>query len=88
MFIVCVCKNLKNMPTCKTQYKYKCCELACGKTIRGDKWNCHCKKEHGYKLKAGHEIRRKLIAVKEGNGPWQPGAGSSSGASGQQVKLC
>jgi len=26
----------------KNEYKFKCYELACGKIVRGDKWQKHC----------------------------------------------
>lgn len=62
-----------SMPkTLKCQHKYKCLELACGKLICGDKWNGHCKRDHGFKLVRGHDIKRALFAVKEGDGPWRP----------------
>ena len=57
--------------TLTRQVKYKCCELACGKKIRSDKWNAHCKSDHGSKLARGHEIAKKIIEIKEGDGPWQ-----------------
>jgi len=56
----------------KTEYKYKCCELACGFIIRGDKWLAHCKAQHGYKDAHGGEIKRRIMAVKRGGGAWQP----------------
>jgi hypothetical protein len=46
-----------NMPKSKLQFKYKCCEIACGKIIRGDKWNQHCHANHGFQLKRGHDVR-------------------------------
>jgi hypothetical protein len=58
------------MPTCKVQYKYKCGEVACGKLIRGDKWNAHCKKDHGYKFSRGIEVKRTISMVKHGDGQW------------------
>jgi len=50
----------------KCQYKYKC-----GKLIRGDKWNGHCKSDHGFKLRRGEEIKRTVVAIKEGDGGWR-----------------
>jgi len=58
--------------TLTRQVKYKCCELACGKKIRSYKWNTHCKSDHGSKLARGHEIAKKIIEIKEGDGPWRP----------------
>lgn len=58
--------------TQKYLFKYKCSELACGLIIRSDKWNTHCKHEHGYKFVRGHEIKKTTIAVKEGDASWKP----------------
>ena len=58
--------------TLKNELKFKCCELACGKIIRGDKWQKHCKTDHGYKLSRGDEIKKRTIAVKRSGGTWEP----------------
>lgn len=54
----------------KHQYKYRCEEISCRKIIRSDKWNGHCKSDHGYKYASGGEIKRTTIQVRDGTGPW------------------
>jgi uncharacterized C2H2 Zn-finger protein len=49
--------------TVSVQVKYKCGETACGKLIRGDKWNGHCKADHGYKFARGHDIKKTVTCV-------------------------
>ena len=34
----------------KSFLKYKCLEGYCGKIVRQDKWNAHCKADHGFKF--------------------------------------
>jgi len=57
--------------TIANEFKYKCCEIACGKIIRGDKWKTHCKTDHGYKLARGDEIKKRTIARKKNGGKWE-----------------
>ena len=55
----------------KHQYKFKCQELACCRIIQSDKWNQHCKVDHGYKLSRGGEIKKTTIQIKDGSGAWK-----------------
>jgi len=55
----------------KNQYKYRCIELACGRIVRSDKWNNHCKTDHGFKF-ARDEIKKKIVQIRNEAGPWKP----------------
>lgn len=52
-------------------YKLKCLELCCGKIIRDDKWNAHCRVCHGFKSQRGDAIKHKTVEYKEAGGKWQ-----------------
>jgi uncharacterized C2H2 Zn-finger protein len=71
--------------TVSVQVKYKCGETACGKLIRGDKWNGHCKADHGYKFARGHDIKKTVVAVKKGAGAWQSVTTTASTSTHTQV---
>lgn len=49
-------------------YKYRCKELLCNQIVRSDKWNAHCKKKHGGRLKEGVECKKETIMVREKDG--------------------
>lgn len=53
---------------------------------RHDKWVEHCKKKHSYKFKNNITIKYKVIAVKEGDGPWTPYIESNEVASSTSTK--
>jgi hypothetical protein len=60
------------MPKFQTvTYKYKCLEFLCNKIIRGDKWTAHCKNCHIVKFNTGEEVKRHIVEVIHGDGPWQ-----------------
>ena len=58
------------MPRFQT-VKYKCLEFLCNKIVRGDKWIIHCKDYHRVKFNRDDEVKRHIVEVKHGDGPWQ-----------------
>ena len=59
LILINCCYNAESVE--KKQFKYKCCEVACAKIIRQDKWKSYCKSDRGFKFAHGDDITFSIL---------------------------
>lgn len=71
----------------KRNYKYKCLETCCTAVVDDKKWHRHCQTKHRYKTASHMVVKRTIVEVRVGKGPWMPYCETSAAASSSTASL-
>lgn len=71
----------------KRNYKYKCLETCCTAVVDDKKWHRHCQRKHRYKTASHMVVKRTIVEVRVGKGPWMPYCETSAAASSPTASL-